>query len=181
MTGADHPAEARWVMVARGATLRGARGRLTVRTAGGGASPLRAGQTVSLRKGGARREFRLSAAEAYRDRVILELEGIGSANEAEAWVGADIFLQSNDLVDLPEGTYYIFRLVGLRVVGPGESPIGTVLDVIRTGGTDLLLVEGKGGTEILIPFARAICRRVDPEAGIIEIDPPEGLLEIDAV
>jgi 16S rRNA processing protein RimM len=134
-----------------------------------------------LRRGPQFREIVLENAEVYRDRVVLQLQGFSSAREAADWIGSDILLQSKDLVDLPEGTYYIFRLVGLQVLGPRQRSVGRVLEVITTGGTDLLRVQGEGGREWLIPFARSICRRIDPEAGVIEIDPPEGLLELDAV
>jgi 16S rRNA processing protein RimM len=170
-----------WVLVGRGARLRGGRGLLTVRLAPSTAYPLRPGQVLRFRRENHCRDLRIENAEHYRDRVILQLEGIGSATLAEPLVGSDIFLQSKDLVDLPEGTYYIFRLVGLEVRTPGKGRLGRVADVLRTGGTDLLLVRGEGDREILIPFAHAICRRVDIDGGFIEIDPPEGLLEIDAV
>ncbi len=177
----DAPERERWVQVARSATLRGSRGLLTARLVGTGVHPFHPGQSVALRKGTEQREFRLLGAEVYRDRVILRLEGVEGAPEAAPWVGSDILLQSKDLVDLPEGTYYIFRLVGLQVLGPGNRPLGKVLEVVTTGGTDLLRVGGEGEREWLIPFARSICRRIDTEAGIIEVDPPEGLLDIDAV
>lgn len=177
----ERPAAEGWIQVARNATLRGARGLLTARLVGRGANPFRIGQQVALRKGAVQREFSLQSAEIYRDKVVLRLEGVAGAREAAELVGSDILLQSKDLVDLPEGTYYIFRLVGLEVLGPERRSLGRVREVISTGGTDLLLVGGQGGRDYLIPFARSICKRVDPEAGIIEIDPPEGLLELDAV
>jgi 16S rRNA processing protein RimM len=161
--------------------LRGARGLLTARLPRGGSHPFRTGQRLALRRGSHLQEFTLQSAEVYRDRVVLQLAELSSAREAAEWMGADILLQSKDLVDLPEGTYYIFRLVGLEVLSPGKRPLGKVLEVIATGGTDLLRVQGEGGREWLIPFAQSICRRIDLEGGVIEIDPPEGLLEIDAV
>jgi len=179
--GGAGPAAEGWIQVARNATLRGARGLLTARLVGRGVSPFRPGQKVVLRKGAVQREFPLLSAEIYRDKVILRLEGIPGAREAAEWVGSDILLQSKDLVDLPEGTYYIFRLVGLQVLGPAGRSLGRVQEVISTGGTDLLRVGGPEGRDYLIPFARSICKRVDPEAGVIEIDPPEGLLELDAI
>jgi 16S rRNA processing protein RimM len=176
MSGADPD----WVHVGRVVRLRGAKGRLTAGLSGE-PSPLAAGQTVQLRRGDQSREHRIAKVEHYRDRAILELEGITSAELAEPLVGSDILLQSKDLVDLPEGTYYIFRLVGLEVRAPGFGVLGKVANVVRTGGADLLLVQGKGDREILIPFVRNICRVVDLDSGFIEIDPPEGLLEIDAI
>ena len=173
--------EESWVVVARNATLRGARGLLTARLVSPGANPLRPGVRLALRRGERQREVSLLSVETYRDRVVLGLEGVGSSGEAAELVGSDILLKSGDLVDLPEGTYYIFRLVGLEVFLSGGRHLGRVLEVLRTGGTDLLRIRGENEGEFLIPFARSICRRVDPGAGRIEIDPPEGLLEIDAV
>ena len=170
-----------WVLVGRGTRLRGAKGLVTARLAPLEAPLLRAGHLLRFRSKNHCTDLRIESAEHYRDRVILRLDGVSSANLAEPLVGSDIFLQSKDLVDLPEGTYYIFRLVGLEVRTPGKGRLGRVADVLRTGGTDLLLVEGEGDRELLIPFAHSICRRVDLEAGYIEIEPPEGLLDIDAV
>ena len=170
-----------WVLVGRGARLRGPRGLLTVKVVPSSAGPFRSGQTLQFRKDGNSTSHRVLSAEHYRDRAILKLEGVDSADLAQPLVGSDILLQSKDLVDLPEGTYYIFRLVGLEVLASGNRRLGKVKDVLRTGGVDLLLIQGEEDREFLIPFARSICRRVDLDAGVIEIDPPEGLLEIDAV
>jgi len=170
-----------WVRVARSAKLRGAKGLLTARTEGSCPGAFLPGRLVRLRRGESWVSLRLLSAEQYQDKVVLKLEGVDTAARAEPLAGSDIFLQSKDLVDLPEGTYYIFRLVGLEVFVSGNRRIGRVADVLRTGGTDLLLVQGDSNQEILIPFARSICRRVDIAAGIIEIDPPPGLLEIDAI
>jgi len=173
--------EGQWVLVARHTTLRGARGLLTARLVAAGVRPFRPGRPLLLRRGGAQRQFSLRTAEFYRDRVVLQLEGVSSAAEATPLVGSDILLHSKDLVDLPEGTYYIFRLVGLEVIAPGPRSLGRVQEVFRTGGADVFRVRGEGETEFLIPFAKSICRRVDPDAGVIEIDPPNGLLEINAI
>ena len=56
--------------------------------------------------------------------------------------------------------------------------IGTVREVMRTGGTEVLVI--KGEREYLIPFAESICTEVDVENKRIVIDPPEGLLELNA-
>ncbi|HEU4401557.1 MAG TPA: PRC-barrel domain-containing protein [Candidatus Polarisedimenticolia bacterium] len=100
-------------------------------------------------------------------------------------VGQDILIPCKGLVDLPEGTYYIFELIGLRVRTHDGRDLGVVRDVLRTGGTPLLAVArnpGAGvagaGEDLLLPIARSICRQIDTEAGSITVDPPEGLLEV---
>ena len=49
---------------------------------------------------------------------------------------------------------------------------------MRTGGTDLLVIEGEEKRENLIPFADDICTEVDVKARRITVNPPEGLLDL---
>ncbi len=46
------------------------------------------------------------------------------------------------------------------------------------GGPPLLEVEAEDGREILVPFARSICREIDVAAKVIRVELPEGLLEL---
>ena len=57
-----------------------------------------------------------------------------------------------------------------------RQTIGKVREVMRTGGTENLIVENDG-RDVLIPFAEAICVEVDIDKKRIVVDPPEGLLE----
>ena len=53
-----------------------------------------------------------------------------------------------------------------------------VARLLRTGGTDLLVVESDDKRELLIPFVDEICTEVDIDARRITINPPAGLLEL---
>ncbi|MBI4168977.1 MAG: 16S rRNA processing protein RimM [Acidobacteria bacterium] len=171
-------------MVATGLRLRGAAGRLTARLVPHGVDQLRGRAWVLVgdaRDGGQRYEVEEYA--AYDDKVVLKLRGVGTATQAAPLVGKDILMPCNGLVDLPEGSYYIFELVGLRIRTRDGRAIGTVRDIVQTGGTPLLAIDpvaGAGGArqEILLPAARSICTEIDLAGGIITIDPPEGLLEL---
>ncbi len=47
-------------------------------------------------------------------------------------------------------------------------------------GQDVLVVRpAAGGTDILVPFVRAIVTEVDVPGGVLVIDPPIGLLNIE--
>jgi ribosomal 30S subunit maturation factor RimM len=52
--------------------------------------------------------------------------------------------------------------------------LGRVIGWQEGGGSGLLQVEG----DLLIPFVRAICVEIDPEAKRIVVDLPEGLKEL---
>ncbi|HEV2132363.1 MAG TPA: PRC-barrel domain-containing protein, partial [Longimicrobiaceae bacterium] len=69
------------------------------------------------------------------------------------------------------------QLIGMRVLGP-EGEVGSVVEVQESPAGDLLVVRRAGAGELLIPFVRAMIRRLDPARGEIEIDPPQGLLEL---
>lgn len=114
----------------------------------------------------------------HKGRVILKFEGYDSMTEAERLVGGRLVISESDAWQLEEGRYYEYEIVGSEVVTAGGNKVGRVQRLLRTGGTDILVVEGEGGREYLIPFADEICVEVDPETGQITIDPPEGLLEL---
>jgi 16S rRNA processing protein RimM len=56
--------------------------------------------------------------------------------------------------------------------------LGLVVRLLRTGGTDVLVVNNGDGRELLIPFTDAICVEVNVAGRRVTIDPPEGLLEL---
>ena len=173
------------VTVATGLRLRGATGRLTARLVRSGVDQLKGRAWVGVgRAGGEVRRLPVEEYSIYGDRVVLKLRGIEDAAGAAELAGQDILIPCNGLVDLPEGSYYIFQLVGLTVRTREGREIGTVRDVVFTGGTPLLAIETRAGggppaeEEILLPVARSICTAIDLARGCITIDPPEGLLEL---
>jgi 16S rRNA processing protein RimM len=177
------PEGAGLAVVATGLRLRGAGGRMTARLVRGGIDQFRG--VASVLVGGGKSPLRgleVESAELYSDKVVLKFRGIDTANAAEELAGADILMPCKGLVDLPEGSYYIFELVGMRVRTRDGRDLGTVREVLETGGTPILTVrpdrDDAGGGELLLPAARSICTVIDRVAGIITIDPPEGLLEL---
>lgn len=174
------------MVVATGLRLRGADGRLTARLVPGDVDQI-AGRSWVLvgQSGGETTRFGIEEYSIYRGKLVLKLTGVDSAGEASVLVGRDILIPCNRLVALPEGNYYIFELVGMRVCTPDGCILGQVKDVIDTGGTPLLQVVRSENDRhhdredtILIPAARSICTTIDMAAGMITIDPPDGLLEL---
>lgn len=162
------------------AGFRGARGEMTIRVPSGHPERWTGLTRVWVgREAGdpAREEFRVEAARAYRDRLVLKLEGLDTPGEVEARRGRWILAPPDEVPELPAGTYYVERLRGLRVEDVRRGPLGRVADFVETGGADLLVVEGEGGRELLIPFAGTIVLEVREDLGTIRVDLPEGLAE----
>jgi 16S rRNA processing protein RimM len=129
------------------------------------------------------RPVRLLAGRALpgRELFVVRLEGVGDRSAAEAVVGAELLVDAEDRPPLAAGEFHLLDLVGLEVrLLPGQSPIGTVVD-LHHGGNDLLEVELSGacaGRRVLVPFVKAIVPEVHPESGWLGITPPPGLLEL---
>jgi 16S rRNA processing protein RimM len=116
----------------------------------------------------------------HKGKVVLKLAGIGSIDDAETLRGRLVLVPEEEKVALSANQYYLWELKGCQVVvenGEMRKPLGTVTEVERTGGVDLLRVVDDS-REVLVPFAEAICKVIDPESRLIVIDPPDDLLDL---
>jgi 16S rRNA processing protein RimM len=132
---------------------------------------------VTLSKAGQRREAELERIWRHDGRPIFKFGGIDSISAAEEWEGADVLVPAEQGVRREAGEYTHADLIGCRIEAGGRT-IGTVRSVEEFGGAPLLNVEGAGGREVLIPFARSICKEVDVAGKMIRAEVPEGLLEL---
>ena len=128
-------------------------------------------------------EVTLEEAWEHKGDWVFKFAGVDSANDAERFRGADLWVPRAQRAPLPEGEFYESDLMGCRVVdGASGQVIGTVSGWQHYGGPALMEVkraaEAKAGREVLVPFVPAICRKVDLEARTIEVDLPDGLLEL---
>lgn len=114
----------------------------------------------------------------HQGRVIVKFEGYDTMTAAETLVGACLVIPEGDEFQLDDDQFYERRLIGSMVITTAGKEVGRVTRLMRTGGTDLLVIEGNGGREHLVPFANAICPEVDLVAKRITIDPPDGLLDL---
>jgi 16S rRNA processing protein RimM len=114
----------------------------------------------------------------HKDRVILKFEGYDTMTEARNLVGARLVISERDLKPLTDGEFFEHQLIGSIAVSSGGQVLGLVTGLLRTGGTDVLVVRSDDGRERLIPFADEICISVDVNAKRITVDLPDGLLQL---
>jgi 16S rRNA processing protein RimM len=122
----------------------------------------------------------LDSVRFHQGRAILRLEGADRLEEAERLRSAIVSVTREELVPLPDDTYYDFDLVGCRVESKTGEWIGTVRRVDHYGAAPLLVVDGRPAgrpAELLVPFVALICPEVDLSARRIVVDPPEGLFD----
>jgi 16S rRNA processing protein RimM len=111
------------------------------------------------------------------DRVVLKLADYDDVEAAKELVGFEFAVPESERVILPSDHYYDWELEGCTVKVGSES-IGKVQSVIKTGGTEILLIADENGRERLIPLVDSIVVEIDATAKTIVVDPPEGLLDL---
>lgn len=111
-----------------------------------------------------------------KGRIVLKFVGFDSIEAAETLRNCEICVPETEAVELEADEYFDWELEGCAVETIDGTRIGTVKEIMRTGGTEVLVVTGET-KEYLIPFAETICVEVDIENKLIKVDAPEGLLE----
>lgn len=133
---------------------------------------------VGVSPDGERKELELEDYWFQNDRVILKFKNYDSIESANTLVGFKVGVPESERVELAAGEFYEWQLSGCSVENTQGQTIGTVREVMRTGGVELLVVDDGAQHEYLIPMAGDIVLNVDIPGKKIVIDPPEGLLEL---
>ena len=111
-----------------------------------------------------------------KGRIVLKIAGYDSIESADALRNVEICIPETEAVELDEGEFFDWQLIGCDVQTIDGVMIGKVGEIMRTGGTEILVVHGEA-KDYMIPFAVAICTDVDIEGKSIRVDPPDGLLD----
>lgn len=134
--------------------VTGARARLLVE-----------GGEVTL-AGGVRRIARRAGVE---QRPIVRLDGVDSRSAAEALRGQPLTIARGQLPALDEDEWWAHQLEGCAVCD-GARRVGTVSALLELPSCEALQVRRDDGGELLVPLVRDAVRKVDVDAGVIEVD-----------
>ncbi|MGB9866812.1 MAG: ribosome maturation factor RimM [Bacillota bacterium] len=121
-------------------------------------------------------EGNVSRTTVLPGKVLVWLESVRKREDAAALVGCDIAVLRSEAVQIPEGSYFIFQIEGLRVVTTRGKDLGTVKEVLKLPANDVYVVRRQDGGELLIPAIRRVVLEIDLQGGKIVIQPMPGLL-----
>lgn len=175
-TGASGLEPAQWAAVGEVTAPFGMRGEIKVRPLTD--FPERFARTKTLYIGDERTPHTVEAARVQGLQVVLRLAGIAGVQAAEALRGATLWIPAAELLPLPQDSYYLHDLVGLRVRHVDGRMLGVVGDVLTGAGNDLLVVrDAQTGAETLLPAVKEFIKRVDVPAGELLVEPIPGLFD----
>ncbi len=112
--------------------------------------------------------------------ILVRVPEIPRREDLQPLAGLKIWLPESALPELPEGQFYWFRLLGMRVLEVTDPAtvveLGQVQQILATGSNDVLVVDaGDGSEERLLPFIHDTVERVDTQEGIIRVRLMPGL------
>src|SRR5207302_2123994 len=104
---------------------------------------------------GERKIIKLENHWFQKSRIILKLAGYDTIEAASSLIGHEFAVSESERVKLAEDEFYDWELEGCSVVTVAGEKVGTVKQVMRTGGVDLLVVQGDKQRNSLIPMVKS--------------------------
>ncbi len=108
--------------------------------------------------------------------IILSLAHVSSREAADELRGLYLHIPTDEALELPNGSVYFFKLIGLEVFTPNSEFVGTVKDYQEYPASGMFVVE-HNEHEYLIPDVPDIVESVNLDDGKIIINPIDGLLD----
>ena len=122
------------------------------------------------------KKYEVQNTRFHKNFVLIKLKDIDDIDIAEKLKGKFLELPREDLKPLPEGSYYICDLVGLKVIDEKLGELGIINEVFNTGSNDVYVVEYKN-KPLCIPVLDGVVKEVDLDNGTMNIILPNGLLD----
>jgi 16S rRNA processing protein RimM len=108
------------------------------------------------------------------DRAILiTFKDIADPDQAGLFRNKFIFILKDDLPVLPDGEYYHFDLVGMKVIDTDDQMLGVLTEVLETGANDVYVVKSENKEEILLPAIDSVIVSVNLKDRTMVVKPPE--------
>ena len=130
---------------------------------------------VCINQNGQLAVFEIERAYPHKNFFILKFRGIDNMNSAETLKGTYLLIRKEELMPLPDNTFYIFDIIGLKVFTTDGRYLGEISDVQQTGANDIYLIKRDSKTPLLVPALKHVVLEVDLTAGRMTVELPAGL------
>jgi len=172
------PTEDQWVTVARLGRAWGIHGELAAVALTSKPERFQRLEEVFLFRDGRALDPGRFQVESVREHLrvwLFKLQGVDTMSQAELLEHTEVRIPMAERLALDQGEHYLSDLMGCEVRDRATGGlVGTVTGWQDGGGAGLLEVGG----ELLIPFARSICVKIDTAAKRILVNLPEGLKDL---
>ncbi len=123
-------------------------------------------------RGGVAEWRKLSSLQFHGEYLIIGLEQCETPEEARRYRGALLKIRPSESPPLPEGVYYHYQIIGLKVYTVAGDYIGEIRSILETGSNDVYVVRGEEG-EQLVPALKNVIKEIDIDSKRMVIRPME--------
>jgi len=116
------------------------------------------------------RQVVIAAVSPHRSGMQVRLKDIDTREAAEALVGALVEVARERMPAPVENEYYDYDIIGLTAVDREERTLGTVVEIIVTGASDVYVITGEQG-ELLVPATSHAILSVELDRRRIVVEP----------
>ena len=120
--------------------------------------------------------FEIEEVKYHKNMVLLKLKGVDTVENAEKLCNSYIKIDRKDAKKLPEGTFFIADLIGLKVYTDENKLLGILEDIYNTGSSDIYVVKDEKGKQILLPAIKDVVKTIDLENKKTIVHIIEGLI-----
>lgn len=112
-------------------------------------------------------DLEISGVKFFKNMVILKFKGIDNINDIEKYKGKDLLVTRDQAVPLEEDEYFIYDIIGAKVVTEDGKEFGELKEVLQTGANDVYVVKTTEGKEILLPVIEECILNIDIENKVV--------------
>jgi len=113
--------------------------------------------------------FRIDRSDFISGRPVIRFEGITSPEEASRLTNRLLAVPREEVFDLPEGSHYVFDLVGSEVVDESGEMIGRLVDIQRYPANDVYVIMAADNRRMVLAAVAEFVRDVDVETKKITV------------
>ncbi len=119
----------------------------------------------------------IKSSQWHKGKAVIKLNTIDSIEAARPLQGQAIEIRRDQVYPLPDGQYYRFQIIGLKVKTTAGESLGTISEILSTESNDNYIVR-QINREILIPAIDDVVKSIDLDKGEMLIEPIDGLLTL---
>ena len=122
-------------------------------------------------------DLEVQSVRFFKNMAIVKFKDIDNINDIEKYKGKDLLVTRENAVPLEENEYFVYDIIGSRVVTDQGEELGELSEILATGANDVYVVKTKEGKEILLPSIKQCILDVNVEEKVITVHVLEGLIE----
>lgn len=164
------------VLIAEIIGVHGIKGTNKIRSYAESLSSFKPGCSITVReRGGQEKSFEIRWVKPHTGTALIAFKGINERHQAQALIGAELFVPKDELPELEQDSYFWFDLIGMAVYTTADEYLGRIESIIETGSNDVYVVQDNK-KEVLIPALESVVLDIDTKAKRMQVELPEGLV-----